>query len=108
MKLLTSVFIFLAFASQLLASCSGGHCKNVRVTRIYVTLDGITRISTNGDEKKLSCNAENGIYIHVDPQAKNYDSTFKLLLNAHNTKHPVWIRVNESGTCKLLYVVSDK
>lgn len=104
------LFILLAavFSANAIAECIVGSCTGVKITRMYVTADGGTIISTSGDESKLSCDAGNSGYINLDILAKNYNATYSLLLTAHTTGHPVWVRTTESGQCQVIYVVSDK
>ncbi|WP_086932875.1 hypothetical protein [Agarilytica rhodophyticola] len=107
MKYLLVIFgIFLA--GDVFAGCSGLSCTNVTITRLYVTADGDTRISTSGDERGLSCDAGSQGYITISPWVRNYDAIYKLLLSAHTDNRPIWVRMSESGPCKLIYVVSDK
>lgn len=105
-----SVFLLLPLliTGNAFAACSGQSCTGVKITRIVVESDGGTVISTSGDESKLTCNAGSNGYIKVDPNAKNYNSTYSLLLTAHTTEHPIWVRTTDSGACSLIYAVSDK
>ncbi|MDK1311239.1 hypothetical protein [Pseudoalteromonas ardens] len=105
-----SVFLLLPliFSGNALATCGGVSCTGVKITRIVVESDGGTVISTSGDESKLSCDAGSNGYIKLDPSSKNYDSVYSLILTAHTTEHPIWVRTTDSGVCKLIYAVSDK
>jgi hypothetical protein len=95
---------FLSFAD-----CAAGSCIGVKVTRMFVTPNGGTVISTSGDESKLTCDAGQNGYIRLDTSGVNYNSAYSLLLTAHTTEHPIWIRTNDSNTeCYVRYVVSDK
>ena len=95
------------FTSSAVADCVGGSCTNVKIKKMYVTANGGTVISTLGDEAKLTCNAGNSGYISLDQNASNYSSTYSLLLTAHTTEHPIWVRTTETGSCKVVYIVSD-
>jgi hypothetical protein len=95
-SLLSVIFVNNAFAA-----CNGVSCSDVKITRLYVTANGNTVISTSGDESKLTCNAGSSGYISLDPNSSNYNSTYSLLLTAHTTEHPIWIRTTDSGSCQL-------
>lgn len=102
------VLLVVVFASNAVAECNGVSCVDVKVTRLYVSADGDTVISTSGDESRLACDAGSAGYIKLDANASNYSSTYALLLAAHTTEHPLWIRTADTGACKIMYVVSDK
>ncbi|WP_435274578.1 hypothetical protein ACMAZF_14995 [Psychrobium sp. nBUS_13] len=108
MKYFILTIIFFFFSNNAIAHCTGNSCTNVKITRIYVNPDNNTVISTSGDESKLNCDAGKNGYITLDPNGKNYNSTYSLLLTAHTTEHPIWVRTSAAGSCKVVYVVSDK
>ncbi|MFA7823711.1 hypothetical protein [Aeromonas dhakensis] len=108
MKKIVLPILFSMFSTELFAECADVQCANVKVTRMYVTPNGNTVISTSGDESKLSCNAGANGYISMAVEQKNYDATYSLILMAHSTGHPITIRTAESGSCSIQYVVSDK
>lgn len=108
MKYLLSIVLIAIFSVPVMADCVGNSCTGVKITRMYVTADGGTTISTSGDESKLNCDAGNAGYIELDSSVKNYNATYALLLTAHTTGHPVWVRTSDSGNCQVIYVVSDK
>ncbi|MBQ4837221.1 hypothetical protein [Pseudoalteromonas luteoviolacea] len=107
-------FIFLTaalaslFSFNAAAECAGVSCTNVKITRIVTIAKGGVSVSTSGDESKLSCNAGSSGYIKLRPEDSNYNAVYSLLLTAHTTGHPIWIRTSESGECSLVYAVSDK
>lgn len=107
MKYIAFVILVL-MSSSVFASCKNGQCTKVKITRMYVTPSGKTVIGTSGDESKLLCDAGNSGYISMEPEQKNYDATYSLILMAHTTDHAITIRTNESGSCRVQYVVSDK
>lgn len=105
---LLTVLVTSIFTSNVFAGCDGVSCTGVKITRLVITTDGDTVISTSGDESKLSCNAGKNGYLTLRPNASNYNSVYALLLTAHTTGHPLWVRTSESGACHILYVASDK
>lgn len=108
MKKLVLIILGLLTTTSAIAECGGVSCVDERITRIYVNADGDTLISTSGDETKLSCTPSSNKYITLEKSSTNYDATYSLLLMAHTTEHPIWVRTNSSGDCKLVYAVSDK
>ncbi len=90
------------------AGCSGNSCTDVTITRLYTIADGSTVISTSGDESQLDCDAGNSGYITLEPEKKNYNATYSLLLAAHISDMPIWVRASDSGECQVVYVVSDR
>lgn len=103
-----SILLSLLAVNVAYADCADWNCTNVQITRMYVTANGNTMVGTSGDESQLSCDAGGAGYIFLSPTASNYDSTYALLLTAHTTEHPVWIRTSKIGACEVMYVVSDK
>ncbi|WNO09351.1 hypothetical protein [Teredinibacter sp. KSP-S5-2] len=103
------VLFILAFISiNAFADCDASGCTGVTITRIVVTPGSGTLISTSGDESKLTCDATSKGYIALNPADSNYNATYALILAAHTTKHPMWIRTNDgTGSCVVQYVVSD-
>jgi hypothetical protein len=108
MKFSIVIFLSLIFTSNAFSACSAVSCTGVKITRIVVTVDGSTSIGTSGDESKLSCEAGSAGYIKLLPDAKNYSAVYSLILTAHTTEHPLWLRTTDSGVCTLIYAVSDK
>lgn len=108
MKFIWYVLLSMIFVANAHANCDGNGCVDVKITRIIVNLDGSTVIGTSGDESKLNCDAGSSGYISLDINARNYSSTYALLLSSHTTEHPIWVRTNTSGSCQLVYAVSDK
>ncbi|GLQ76326.1 hypothetical protein [Vibrio penaeicida] len=109
MKTLIAALLFSLLSFQTFAGCSGHSCTGVKVSRLYVNVDGNAVVSTSGNEANLTCEAGKNGYIHLDPASKNYEAVYSLLLTAHIQAHPIWIRTNsDSSMCKVVYVVSDK
>ena len=108
MRIFLLMSFMVAFSAAAMADCIGASCIGVKITRMYVSAEGGTTISTSGDESKLTCDAGSKGYIQLDSSAKNYNATYALLLTAHTTGHPVWVRTTSSGNCQVIYVVSDK
>ncbi len=57
-------------------------------------------------KSNLDYDNRNG-YIELPADADGFDQLYSLLLAAQTTKHPVWVRTNSAGECKVSYVVSD-
>lgn len=109
MKTLIAALLFSLLSFQTFAGCSGHNCTSVKVSRLYINADGHSVIGTSGNEANLTCDAGQGGYIQLDLSNKNYDAVYSLLLAAHTTEHPIWIRTNsDPSACKVVYVVSDK
>ena len=108
MKYLISL-LAMFFSGVTFSECGGVSCTDVKITRLYVTANGDTVISTSGDESKLSCDAGSSGYITLEQGGnRNYNSTYALLLASHTTGYPIWVRTSEAGACKIIYIVSDK
>lgn len=92
------------------ADCDQVSCVDVQVTRMYVTANGETIIGTSGDESQLSCEAGSQGYITLRTGQKNYNATYALILAAHASESLIWVRTvtSSTGSCDVLYVVSDK
>jgi len=88
------------------ASCSGSNCISVTIDRLIVRSGGGVSIGTSGEESNLDCDSGNG-YIELPADVDGFDQLYSLLLAAQTTKHPVWVRTNSAGECKVSYVVSD-
>lgn len=106
MKILVFFLVFL-FSPYSFSDCEGVHCTGVKVTRLIVTDSGIS-IGTSGEENKLNCDAGKYHYLKLDLSSRNYNSIYSLILSAHTTEHPIWIRVSDKTICNISYVVSDK
>lgn len=102
------LIIGLVWAGQAVAACSGNSCKDVTITTLYVTADGDSVISTSGDESQLSCSAGASGYIKLKSSSTNYNATYSLLLAAHISQSPLWVRASDSGECTIGYLVSEK
>lgn len=100
-----SVLSMSLFAS---ADCDGNSCIGVKITRLFVTPEGNSVVGTSGNETLLNCDAGTKGYLTLDSSSKNYNATYALILASHTTEHPIWLRMNESGTCSIQYVVSDR
>lgn len=104
-----TLFFILAFISiSTFAACDGVSCTGVKISRLVVTANGNVSIGTSGDESKLSCDSGRHGYIKLIQNHSNFNATYALLLSAHITEHPMWIRTGSSGECQVVYVVSDK
>jgi hypothetical protein len=104
--LLLLVCVF--FSVNCFAECLGNSCTGVKITRMVVTANGNTSVSTSGTESLLSCNAGTGNYLKLNIEQKNADAVYALLLTAHTTEQPLWLRMDSAGECNIIYVVSDK
>ena len=109
MKKLANLLIpfFLAVSSITFAECGGYSCGDVVVTRLVVRADGDISVGTSGDESLLTCDSGEKGYLTLDSQSANHAELYSLLLTAHTTEHPLWIRATDSGSCVINYIVSD-
>lgn len=91
------------------ADCSGNGCSDVYVDRLYLTSAGTVYVGTSGDETKLSCAAEGGVYVSLilaDPAGKIMYAT---LLAAQATNRPVFLRTESNSVgCRVLYMTLDR
>ncbi|MDM3871228.1 hypothetical protein QSV34_07650 [Porticoccus sp. W117] len=109
MKQLILALILVVLPSMSWAECSGGSCKAVKVTRMVVKANGDVNIGTSGDESNLTCEDGGHGYIKLEKDSNGFNQVYSLLLTSHTTEHPIWIRANDdSGECRVVYVVSDK
>ncbi len=109
-RILLLILICLLLAPLARADCSGVSCTDVLITRMFITASGNSVISTSGDESQLSCNAGPSGYITLRTGQSNYNAVYSLILAAHTTGSPLWVRTttHSSGSCDVFYVVSDK
>ena len=98
----------LLFPVVSLAQCTGKSCQSVTIDRFYATTDFLY-IGTSDDENKLNCSPTESVYLTLPTTHNNYDLISTLLLTAHESQHPVRVRISEgSQGCLIRYVVSDK
>lgn len=98
----------LAFPRVSLAGCSDVSCKDVTIDRLYAASD-VLYIGTSDDEKKLNCSPTSNVYLTLPTSHSNYDLISAILVTAHESRHPIWIRIGQgSNGCNVSYVVSDK
>lgn len=109
-RILIIILICFLMSPLARAACGTTSCTDVLITRMFVSASGHSVISTSGDENQLSCNAGPSGYITLRTGQSNYNATYSLILAAHTTGSPIWVRTttHSSGSCDLLYVVSDK
>ena len=106
-KILVSLLTFGALSTTAFAgSCSGGACNSVTVDYILVLNSGTITVGTSGNETGLSCTASGGKYLAISANDPGKNAMYSALLTAQTTKKPVSIRVNDSGNCKIAYVMS--
>ncbi|UTW46446.1 hypothetical protein KFE80_06085 [bacterium SCSIO 12696] len=109
MRTVVLMCILAIFPSISWAGCSGGSCTAVKITRIVVKVNGDVNIGTSGDESNLDCDDGGYGYIKLEKASEGFNQLYSLLLTAHTTEHPVWIRANsDPSECRVVYVVSDK
>lgn len=108
-KLLLGILV-LSLPYLVNAECTGIKCSAVKISRLYVTSDdgGKVAISTSGDESKLECDAGIYGYLVLEPTQPAFEEIYAFLLASHSTQNPVTIRTSDTGSCKILYVISDK
>lgn len=97
----------ISFGAQ--ADCNVNACSGVYVDRLYLTTAGIVYVGTSGDETKLGCAAEGGVYMSLalaDPAGK---SMYATLLAAQATNRTVMLRIeNNSAGCRIVYMTLDR
>lgn len=91
------------------ADCDANSCWEVYVDRLYVTAAGVVHVGTSGDESKLGCTPQNGVYTSLylaDPAGK---SMYATLLAAQATNRTVQLRIeNNSVGCRIVYMTLDR
>jgi hypothetical protein len=108
MKLIYFSLIFVV-SSNLYAACSGNHCRDVTIDRIYMYPNSnILRIGTSGEEMDLDCAAYSDKYITLDMSQEYAKEAYSTILSAHQTRSNFWLRTTGAGTdCSIVYIVSD-
>lgn len=108
MNFITAILLLtsLLFTQKVFADCNAHNCINVKVSRLFVSINK-TFVSTSGNEKLLSCTASEDIYLTIEPDAKNYNALYSLLLSSHISGATVDIRTTAAGNCEILYLVSN-
>ena len=102
--------LFLALISFVAkADCTVNACSNVYVDRLYLTAAGIVYVGSSGDESKLGCTPQDGVYMSLvlaDPAGK---SMYATLLAAQATNRTVMLRIeNNSVGCRIVYMTLDR
>lgn len=108
MKSLPVFFLGLFISFSAYSDCSADSCVDVKVTRLVVRANGDVSVGTSGDETLLNCDSGTKGYINLSRGNDNFDAVYSLLLTAHTTEHPLWIRATGPEQCELSYVVSDR
>ena len=84
-------------------------CQDVYVEKLYPNTSGLVYVATSGDETKLDCNAESGVYLSFDLSDPAGDAYYSTLLAAQISERKVSIRiVNGSQGCKVQYMTHDR
>ena len=98
-----------AFASATAADCEPHICTDVYVERLYTNIGGLVYVATSGDETKLDCNAESGVYLSFNLSDAAGDAFYSTLLAAQLSDRKVALRiVNDSNLCAIQYITHDK
>jgi len=111
-KILISTLTLIALNSNAYAGCFASGCTGL-ITKLYMTAGGTLYVSTDGDEKALSCagGAGNGGVSHKYMSLKEGDvgknAMYSLLLTSQTTKKPVTIVIQrDTPDCRVLYVTN--
>ena len=108
---LISLISIVSFPSASIAGCNTSNafsCTDITIDRFYPDSDGLY-IDTSGNETKLKCTPTSEKYLRLSITNKNYNLISNVLLKAHESRHPIWVRVNDdSNKCEIIYVVSDR
>lgn len=103
MLFLTAALVFSNAAS---ADCTAKVCAAVLVESITVTKAGVHYIATSGDEKKMNCTPESGIYATLT-KTENASQILASLLAAQMAGRKVDIRTTEgSAGCAIEYITT--
>ncbi len=111
-KFFTAVSLAL-LSSFSYAECAATGCDQAIIEQLYVTASGTVYIGTNGDETKMQCKAESGIFSTLSLSQPGANAIYSLLLVAQTTSKPVYIRTDETSPsvakgCNVLYVTMNK
>ncbi len=90
-------------ASYSWSDCSGVSCTDVYVEELYIRQSGKNLVKTTGDETKLSCNPDSGVYLEV-PETSNKNDMMSVLLAAQMADKKVRFRILENSNCEILYL----
>jgi len=88
------------------AACTANECRDVKITRVYVTASNDIAVRTSGTEANLAA-TDNCNYLTLSNGSVNYESTYKLILSFFLTNQRLSVRVDDS-TCAINYVYADK
>ncbi len=109
MKKLIALTAF--FSNFVLANaCIPDHCAEVYIDKLYVESSGTIYIGTSGDESKLNCHAESGVYVTIPAGTPGADFLYSTLLSAQTTGRAVSvIQVDDHKPgCVVQYVTLDR
>lgn len=89
--------------------CTSGYCADVYVDQLYIRGSGKNLIQTSGDETKLNCMADSGVFIEI-PDTANKKDILSVLLAAQTSGKKVLVRISEnpSAACSISYITLNK
>jgi hypothetical protein len=98
----------LGFTTDVQAECSGHFCTG-RVDRLYTSSGANTVfVGTTGMETNLLCTPHESVYLTLSPTQPLFAQLYDSLLNAVTFRRPVIIRLPDSGSCQISYVVLEE
>ncbi len=111
-KILTAAPLVL-LSSLSHAECAATGCDQVTIDQLYVAASGTVYIGTSGDETKMQCKAESGVFATLSLSQPGANAIYSLLLTAQTTNKPVYIRTDETNpsiakACNVLYVTMNR
>lgn len=97
------------FPTIAVADCASHICSEVHVDKIYTNVDGLVYVATTGDETKLDCVAESGVYVSFHLSDPAGDAIYSTLLASQLADRKVAIRIARgTAGCKIAYITHDR
>ena len=106
MKKLSVSILFVASSFSVLADCDGWVCRDVEISKLYLTSGGHVQVGTSGDESKLDCDVNEANELILDSDHPGFEEIYALLLVSHVQDRKLLIRTAKYGTCDISYVIS--
>ncbi|PCK05171.1 MAG: hypothetical protein COA42_18530 [Alteromonadaceae bacterium] len=102
-------FICCLYSSLSFSDCQPHACVDEYIEKIYTNTNGTVYIATSGDETKLNCTPESGIYLTLLLSEPAGEAIYSTLLAAQIANKKMLLRVNEGTSgCKVAYVTLEK
>ena len=97
----------LLFSAHAISECSGIACADVKVLNMQVDIDGTVWIQTTGDETKLNCTPNSGVYLKLNGNTSGGKNIYSgLLAYKMAEKNLVFRIVENTNPCELSYIVT--